>query len=120
VVIPAAETPVTGDRFGQSIAVFEDESAGKSYLAVGAPQHDGTGSVFIYERNQGVPDNWGFVQILQDVDLSGGDGFGTAVDGLGNTLAIGSHFLKTLKIPIRQIKVFRALDRVRSPHLGGE
>lgn len=89
-VIPAAETPVTGDRFGQSIAVFEDESAGKSYLAVGAPQHDGTGSVFIYERNQGVPDNWGFVQILQDVDLSGGDGFGTAVDGLGNTLAIGA------------------------------
>ena len=85
-VIPAAETPVTGDRFGQSIAVFEDESAGKSYLAVGAPQHDGTGSVFIYERNQGVPDNWGFVQILQDVDLSGAMGLAPLSMALGTRL----------------------------------
>lgn len=90
VVIPVTEIPVVGDRFGQSVAVFEDEGAGKTYLAVGAPQHDGTGSVFVYERNQGAADNWGFVQILQDVELSGGDGFGTAVDGLGNTLAIGA------------------------------
>lgn len=90
VVIPASETPVNGDRFGQSLAIFEDETIGKTYLAVGAPEHDGTGSVFIYERNQGGPDNWGFVEILQDGDLSSGDQFGTALDGLGNTLAAGA------------------------------
>ncbi|MGD7652537.1 MAG: hypothetical protein ACQCXQ_04930 [Verrucomicrobiales bacterium] len=90
VTVPAAENPVNGDRFGQSVAVFEDQATAKCYLAVGAPGHDGTGSVFVYERNQGGTDNWGFLQILQDVDLSGGDQFGTAVDGLGDTLVVGA------------------------------
>jgi hypothetical protein len=90
VVIPASQNPVDGDRFGHGLAVFEDETNGKTYLAVGAPEHKGTGSVFIYERHQGGTDNWGFMQILQDVDLLSGDQFGTAIDGLGNTLAIGA------------------------------
>ena len=90
VVVPISENPVNGDRFGQSIALFEDETNGKTYLAVGAPKHNDTGSVFIYERHQGGSDNWGFLEILQDVDLNSSDLFGTAVDGLGNTLAIGA------------------------------
>ena len=88
VAVPAGESPLAGDRFGESVAVFEFQ--GKTYLAVGAPNHGGTGAVFVYQRNQGGPDAWGHVQTIRDADLSAGDSFGCAVDGQAGTLVIGA------------------------------
>ena len=62
------------DRFGAGIALKGNR------LAIGAPKDDdlgsNTGSVFIYERNQGGADNWGLVNKIFGSGISSDERFG--------------------------------------------
>jgi FG-GAP repeat protein len=68
------------DFFGRSVAT------NGNMAIVGAPQDDigsnsNQGSVYIFERNQGEPNNWGEVKKLTASD-------GAALDGFGDSVAI--------------------------------
>jgi uncharacterized repeat protein (TIGR01451 family) len=67
-----------GDRFGASIALSIDK------VVVGAPRSDisaraDQGAAYVFSRNQGGADNWGFVRKLTASDGAAGDLFGTSV-----------------------------------------
>ena len=72
-------------EFGGSVAIDGDR------LVVGA-ENAGDGAAYIFERNEGGPDNWGEVAKLTTLDL-GGD-FGSCVAVAGDTVVIGMerHF----------------------------
>ena len=61
------------------VGVIGDDIAGES-----------SGSVSIYERNQGGPNQWGLVSELAPDDAIARDFFGSSVSLFGNTLAIGA------------------------------
>ena len=74
----------TEDTFGSFVALSGDT------LAVGAYKVDVTeqnqGAVYIYERNQGGADNWGFVTRVTTSDPAAGDQFGGILTIDGDTL----------------------------------
>ena len=71
--------------FGRSVAVDSDR------VVVGAPQAGGfRGAVYVFERNQGGPGNWGEVVKLTAPSPVAGDNFGTAVGLDGDTLIVGA------------------------------
>jgi hypothetical protein len=80
------------DNFGLAVSLSGDT------LVVGAPGEDGgpgdpmpyVGAVYVFERDEGGPDNWGQVTKLVSSDAQGGDGFGSAVAVNGDTLVAGS------------------------------
>ena len=63
-------------------------------IVVGAPRKtvvsEANGVVYIFERNQGGPDNWGFVKKLLDPNMAAYNqfGFGLAIDG--DTIVAGA------------------------------
>lgn len=72
------------DRFGWTVA-FDGDTA-----VVGARWHDNArGSAYIYERNMGGPNNWGFVKELTASNRAIGDLFGISVDIDGDTIVVG-------------------------------
>lgn len=75
------------DRFGDWIAGDGDT------IAVGAHADDGsTGSVYIFERDHGGPDNWGQVAKLAAADAATGDYFGDRLVLRGGLLAIAARW----------------------------
>ena len=84
-------TPIDGaasDYFGWSVAIFGDT------LVVGAYGDDDlgstSGSVYIFERNEGGPDNWGQVKKLTAFDGAAGDEFGRSVSIFLDTIVVGA------------------------------
>jgi FG-GAP repeat len=77
------------ESFGNSVAIYEDTAI------VGAPD-DSIGSIFshgsayVFERNQGGPNNWGEVKKLTASDAAGFDHFGGSVAIYGDTTIIGN------------------------------
>ena len=71
------------DQFGFAVAMGGDT------LAVGAPQHQGVGAVYLFERNQGGSNSWGFVQKVQADDGIDGDVFGCSIAIDDDTMAVG-------------------------------
>jgi hypothetical protein len=69
------------DRFGTSGAIDGD------WAAVGAPDNQGSGSVYVYQR---VGSSWLEKQKLQANDAAIGDVFGSSVALAGSTLVIGT------------------------------
>lgn len=75
----------TGDEFGFSVAVSGD------IIVVGAPNNDGTGSAYVFQRDFDSADNWGERTKLVASDAAAGDVFGCAVSISGDTIAVGAH-----------------------------
>ncbi len=59
--------------------LFDDEAA------------ENAGAAFVFERNEGGPDNWGLVKKLLASDAADSDLFGTSVAVGGNTAAVGAE-----------------------------
>ena len=73
------------DRFGWAVALDGDTAV------VGARWHDsGRGSAYIYERNEGGPNNWGFVKEIVASNRVSGDVFGVSVAINENTIFVGA------------------------------
>jgi len=78
------------DQFGIGLD-FEGDT-----LVVGAPLDDdggpNSGSVYVFERNLGGPDNWGLVQKIRAQETqTAGDQFGVSLSLHGDMLAIGAY-----------------------------
>jgi hypothetical protein len=77
------------DVFGRSVAIHGDTAI------VGASSDDSgsnidQGSAYIFERNQGGPDNWGEVKKLTASDGAASDAFGASVAIHGDTVIAGA------------------------------
>jgi ELWxxDGT repeat protein len=88
-----ATTPVSGDRLGSAVALDGD------IAVVGAPFADDAGNdagaAYIFERNQGGVNQWGFVKQLRPIADAGesnavGDNFGVAVSLSGARVLVGA------------------------------
>ncbi|MCB9134158.1 MAG: cadherin-like domain-containing protein [Anaerolineales bacterium] len=79
-----------GDRFGQSVLLKGDT------LVVGVTYDDDlgvdSGSVYIFDRNTGGPNQWGLVTKIYGSTTSTGDQFGSHIDLEGDTLVAGSYY----------------------------
>lgn len=77
-----------GDHFGEKVALSGD------WAMVGAYGEDDlgdqAGAVYVFERNTGRPDNWGFVAKLLANDGEAGDSFGDSIAIDAETLVIGA------------------------------
>ena len=76
------------DQLGLSAAVSGDVAV------VGAPDEDAGGSnagaVYVFQRDQGGPDNWGEVKKLTASNAQAGDRFGLSVAISGDTVVVGA------------------------------
>lgn len=84
----------TDARFGADVDISGD------VIAVGAPDDRlanlggfavPMGSVFLYERNEGGPNNWGEIRRVVASDRSQGDRFGDRISIDGDRLAVGAY-----------------------------
>ena len=77
-----------GDFFGESPAISGDTAI------VGALGEDAgggfAGAAYVFERNQGGPDNWGELQKLTASDAEAGDFFGDSVAMGGDIAVVGA------------------------------
>jgi uncharacterized repeat protein (TIGR01451 family) len=77
-----------GDYFGISVAISGDT------LVVGSPGDDdngaGSGSAYVFRRNQGGPGAWGRAAKLTAADGAAGDQFGVSVAISGDTVVVGA------------------------------
>jgi len=84
-----ASDGAAGDNFGHNVAISGDT------VVVGAllDDDDGndSGSVYIFERNQGGADNWSQVKKLLASDGAAGDNFGHGFAISGDTVVVGAH-----------------------------
>jgi VCBS repeat-containing protein len=80
------------DLFGYSVSLSGDTAV------VGAPNGNTngvkTGAVYIFDRNQGGPNNWGQSKKIASPDGAAGDHFGGAVSLSGDTLLVGAYLNK--------------------------
>lgn len=86
------EDNAAGDHFGINIALDGDT------LVVGAVFDDNQvagnmdqGSAYIYEKNQGGPDNWGLIKKIEPSDGSDDQWFGSSVSIDGDTVVVGAQ-----------------------------
>jgi len=84
-----ASAPDIGN-FGWSLAMD------RSFLVVGAPYENASGSVFIYEEQ--TTDSWVFTDQISPVDGGAGDLFGLSVDFDSGNLIVGSPFASTSQV----------------------
>ena len=89
-----ASDAADGDAFGSSVAIFGDTAI------VGARNDDdacpdnnvcSSGSAYIFERNQGGPNNWGQVLKLTSFDAARFDFFGNSVAISNDTAIVGAE-----------------------------
>jgi hypothetical protein len=80
-LLPAAGDK--NDQFGYAVAVAGD------VLAASSPK-DKQGKVFIHGRDQGGPDAWGLVKVIQGSSASNGDRFGWHLALDGDLLVVGA------------------------------
>jgi len=81
--------PGREDQFGQSVSIDGDT------IAIGAWLDDDhgkdSGSVYLFDRNQGGPNNWGQVKKLTAYDGISNEYFGNSVVIRGDTLVVGAR-----------------------------
>jgi len=77
---------VTGDGFGVSVSVSRD-AAIVGAVGDGA----GSGSAYIFNRNEGGVDNWGKAKKLTAADGVSGDNFGGSVSVSGDAAVVGAR-----------------------------
>ncbi|MEN8163566.1 MAG: hypothetical protein ABFS37_05510, partial [Acidobacteriota bacterium] len=80
----------TYDYFGKSVSISGDT------VVVGAYEDDdngfGSGSVYIFDRNQGGAGAWGQVAKVTASDGASGDDFGISVSISGETVVVGARY----------------------------
>ncbi|MGD9874861.1 MAG: FG-GAP repeat protein [Kiritimatiellia bacterium] len=81
----AAPDGTTNDYFGVSVAVAGDVAL------VGAEQDDDLGSAYVFERNMGGTNAWGFVRKLTASDGAADDHFGYSVSADGDAALVGAY-----------------------------
>ncbi len=78
------------DEFGYAVGISGDT------IVVGARFTDefgvNSGSAYVFARNQGGADQWGFVKKLLATGGAGNDQFGSAVSISGNVISVGAPF----------------------------
>jgi hypothetical protein len=89
-VPPASENPMVGDMFGKAVTFFVNKTNNKTYAIVGSPNHGGTGAIFIFEKDKGGENNWGFVEKYVPDDAELGDKFGCSSDSNSTQVAVGA------------------------------
>jgi len=89
IAILTAPDGVEGDGFGRSVSISRDR------IVVGAYRADGpvadVGAAYLFERNMGGADSWGFVKKLVASDAAQWDDFGDAVEIFEDTLVVGGR-----------------------------
>ena len=76
----------TGDLFGSSVSIDGDRAI------VGAPAAaSSTGVAFIFQKDEGGPNNWGQVQALQYSDAAQWNYFGYSVSISGDIAIVGAY-----------------------------
>jgi hypothetical protein len=116
-VRPAGEADTT---FFTSLAVCGD-------LAVVGKKDDGAlgnnaGAAFIFYRNRGGPDCWGFLKKIAGDDTAIGDRFGAGVDVYGDQIAVGASSEKAFYIFARNTggaDQWGQVRKVADPQVGG-
>lgn len=78
------------DFFGQAVAIDGDTIVVGADLA-DAPTLSGQGAAYIFTKNQGGVDNWGFVKKLNSSLTTGVDAFGISVAISKDTIVVGSN-----------------------------
>ena len=85
-----ANDGAAGDHFGSGVAVSGDVIVIGAYLdAVNGKA--GQGSAYVFSRNEGGMDNWGFVKQLLADDGAAGDSFGFSVGVSGDVAIVGAY-----------------------------
>ena len=79
---PAASDAEPQDRFGQAVAISGDTMVVGAFLK---------GAAYIFERNQGGPDNWGEVKKLLPSEGPPSQQFGISVALGGDTVVVGAN-----------------------------
>ncbi|MEQ9286549.1 MAG: cadherin domain-containing protein, partial [Cyclobacteriaceae bacterium] len=89
-----ADDRASDDNFGYSVAVSDNYAVvgawQKHYDYGGPDQVTFAGAVYVFEKNQGGPDNWGQVQKLLASDRSVSEWFGNTVAIAGNEIMVGA------------------------------
>ncbi len=84
-----ASNGMAQDAFGWSVSISGDT------IVVGAYRNDAVldnaGTVYVFERGAGGPDNWGETKILTASDAARDDQLGWSVSVSGDTLVSGAH-----------------------------
>ena len=85
-----ASDAAAGDYFGYSVAISGDMAV------VGADGNDdgvtNSGSAYVFQRDQGSPDNWGELKKLTASDAAANDWFGASVAISGDTAVVGAKY----------------------------
>jgi hypothetical protein len=88
--LPGDGSSYFGNGFGSSVAVYGD------LMVVGAPNatldesNNRPGAAYLFSRNQGGRENWGWTRTVTDPDGANGDDFGAAVAVNGAVMVIGA------------------------------
>jgi hypothetical protein len=84
------------DRFGYSVAIAGDYMVVAAYLededASGANTLSGSGSVYVYKKDQGGTDNWGQIKKIVASDRGATDYFGISVAIAGDYIVVGARY----------------------------
>ena len=81
----AASDGATADEFGQAVAI------GAAVVAVGANVAGGAGAVYLFGRDVGGVDNWGFFKKIVPSDMPAGGEFGFSLSFSGDLLLVGAR-----------------------------
>ena len=88
--------------FGYTVAISE------SIIAIGAPNDNAQGAVYIFQRDEGGSDNWGQVKKIVPADIAIGDEFGASVHIANDTLAVGTPGDDDLGLDSGSVYIFYA------------
>ena len=87
-----SNNPDASDKFGSSVAINSD------YIVVGAPQDDGStetlnnaGEAYVFKKDSGGVDNWGFAQTLNSNSEDVFFYFGNSVSISGDYIIVGAY-----------------------------
>jgi len=89
-ILKASDSPKE-EQFGRSVAVFEETVV---VGAVGSSDYpiSSSGAAYIFELNEGGPNNWGEAAKLTASDGSRGDRFGQSTAMFDNTVIVGAYY----------------------------
>ena len=90
-----ASLPGDGDRFGCSVGISGDYAVVGAYLesenALEIDTQSGSGSAYLFKKDQFGSNNWGQLKKLTATDRAGNDSFGYSVAIDGNYVVVGAN-----------------------------
>lgn len=83
-----ASDSAPGDRFGFGLSITNEYAVVGAYFNGESGSNSGT--VYVFQRNQGGPEHWGEVSKFSASDTTAEDRFGVSIDILGSEMLIGA------------------------------